>query len=45
VPQSDRRFAFTGERCRRYARFLVRLPQIDMAHHEAERFFERSKNT
>jgi hypothetical protein len=24
-------------------RFLVRLPQIDIAHHAAERFLERSK--
>jgi hypothetical protein len=29
--------------CRRYVRFFVRLPQIDIAHHAAERFFERSK--
>jgi hypothetical protein len=31
-------------RRRRYARFFVRLPQIDIAHQAAERFFERSKN-
>jgi hypothetical protein len=33
------------ERRRREARFLVRLPQIDIAHHAAERFLEQSKNT
>ena len=33
-----------GRRRCRYARFLVRLPQIDMAHHAADRFLERSKN-
>ena len=30
-------------RRRRYVRFLVRFPQIDIAHHAADRLFERSK--
>jgi hypothetical protein len=34
-----------ARRRRWYARFLIRLPQIDMLHHAADRFFERSKNT
>lgn len=38
------RFVVAEERRRLYARFFVRLPQIDIAHHAAERFLERSKN-
>jgi hypothetical protein len=42
--QLDRRLEGVEERRRRYVRFFVRLPQIDMAHQDAERFLERSKN-
>jgi hypothetical protein len=33
-----------GRRRCRYARFLVRLPQMDMEHQAADWFLERSKN-